>query len=107
MGLFDGPLKLLKDLSGAPQRAAMRAAPIIQAKLRADSTTKRGNVPTFSPGPGGHPSGTIPSTATASGGEVRVTAAEWVMAKAEELGQPAEWEAIAKAEADKSWWSRK
>lgn len=107
MGIFDNILSTIKDLSGAPQRAAQRAAPRIQAQLRADSTTRRGNVPTFAPGPAGHPSGTIPSTATAAGGEVRVVAADWVMAKAEERGQPAQWEAIALEEADKSWWSRK
>lgn len=107
MGLFDAPLALLKDLSGAPQRAALRTAPVIQIKLRRDSTTKRGNVPGFDPGPKGHPFGNVPSMATAVGSDVVVTCADWVMAKAVELGQPAEWEAIAKAEADKSWWSRK
>ncbi len=106
MGLFDAPLRLLKELTGAPQRAARRAAPRIQAKLRADSTTARGNVPGFDPGPKGHPFGNIPSTATAVGANVIVECPDWVGAKAVEFGQPAEWDAIATEEADKSWWSK-
>ena len=107
MGLFDGPIKFLKELSGAPQRAAQRVAPLVQAKLRADATTDRGNVPGFDPGPKGHPFGNIPITATAVGGDVVVSCPDWVGAKAVELGQPAQWDAMVAQEADKSWWSRR
>lgn len=107
MGIFDGPIKFLKELTGAPQRAAQRVAPLVQAKLRSDATTDRGNVPGFSPGPKGHPFGNIPITAVAVGGDVIVSCPDWVLWKAIELGQVTEWERMTAQEADKSWWSRR
>lgn len=107
MGIFDAPLKFLKELTGAPQRAAQRIAPAIQLKLRTGATTDRGNVPGFDPGPKGHPFGNVPITAVANGSDVVVSCPDWVAAKAVELGQPAQWEAMAIEEANKSWWSRR
>ncbi len=84
------------------QTAAERAAPRIEEKLRADATTRRGNVPQFGPGPKGHPMTYVPISATADGATVNVRAADWVMRKAAEKGQPEEWAAIVREEARRS-----
>ena len=67
---------------------ATEAAKQIQADLRAASTTRRGNVPLFA---GPLSPITIPSTATASGNVITVSAVDWVMRKARQKGQPLEW----------------
>ncbi len=77
-----------------PQIAA-KAAPRIEAKLRQDATTKRGNVPQTAPGPKGSPSGTIPIVARAVGPAVEVSAPDWVLQKAIERGQVQGWIDIA------------
>ncbi len=74
----------LREIAAAGSLALPRAARRIQAKLRADATTKRGNVPEIS--------------AKVSGDAVIVAAPEWVHAKAEELGQPADWRDILRDE---------
>lgn len=66
----------LETIKTAPARALAAAAPRIQAKLRADA--KRGNLDG-------------PITATAGPGGIVVSAPAWVLKKAEELGQPAQW----------------
>lgn len=45
---------------------------------------------------------TVPITATATGPWINVRAAGWVMTKAAEKGQPAEWAAIVREEARRS-----
>lgn len=86
----------LAELTSVPSRALPRAAARIQAKLREDSTTRRGNVPAY-----GEMGG--PSTAIARGdNEVVVTAAGWVQKKAGELGQVGEWKAILKEEVERA-----
>ncbi len=81
--MFDALRIRLAELMAAPQTIAERAAPRIEAKLRADATTKRGNVPGFG----------------ALGGTVSVDAPAWVMKKANELGQTEEWAEIVAEEA--------
>lgn len=80
--------KLRAFVAALPERVpaiAEAAAPKIQAKLRADSTTGRGNVPSFGK------FGDVPTTAEARGETIVVTAADWVMDKAIELDQPEAW----------------
>jgi len=95
MATLDGLTVYLDALSGALPKIARVAAPQIEAKLRADATTKRGNVPAFSPGPKGSPGPTIPITAEARGPTITVTAPDWVLQKAIERGQVSEWIDIA------------
>ncbi len=86
----------LAELSRVPALALPRAAARIQAKLRQDSITRRGNVPAY-----GEMGG--PSTAVARGdNEVIVTAAGWVQKKARELGQVGEWKAILEEEVERA-----
>lgn len=92
MGFFSTIKRRLAELTEAPPTIAERAAVRIEAKLRADATTKRGNVPSFGK------FGDVPIRVDAIGEEVKVNAAPWVMAKAEELGQPAEWTEIVREE---------
>lgn len=85
-----------------PAAIAAKSAPLIEARLREDATTRRGNVPQFAPGPVGHPMASVPITATSAGPWINVRAAAWVMAKAVEKGQPAEWAEIVRGEAQRS-----
>lgn len=74
----------LRAIQDAAARALPRAAARIESKLRADSTTGRGNVPAYGElGPA--------TAARAEGDAVVVSAAGWVHDKARELDQPAEW----------------
>ena len=76
----------LDDLSRFRGGVALRAAATrIRLKLRKDATTRRGNIPSFGK------FGNVLIAAQSTGTEVHVSAAPWVMRKAEELGQPAEW----------------
>ena len=70
----------LREIAAAGSLALPRAAKRIEAKLRADATTKRGNVPEIS--------------ATDTANAVFVTAPEWVHTKAKDLGQPDDWKDI-------------
>lgn len=94
--------RVTRAVQRVTQTAAERAAPLIEEKLRADATTRRGNVPQFGPGPPGRPMSYVPISATAEGSTVNVRAAEWVMQKAAEKGQPAEWAEIVREEARRS-----
>ncbi len=78
----------LESLRAAPQRIAVASAARIQAKLREDSTTGRGNVPSYGK------FGAVPSVAVGDASEIRVTGAGWVIDKAKELGQVEEWAGI-------------
>jgi hypothetical protein len=86
----------LEAMKRAPAEALRQAAPRIQAKLRSDATTARGNVPSFGK------FGQIPITATVRAGQVVVTAADWVMEKAKDEGQPKEWAAVVREEIKKA-----
>ena len=80
--------KLQTFIAALPERVAAiaeKSAPEIEAKLRADATTGRGNVPSYGK------FGDVPITARASGETITVTAAGWVMKKAIDLDQPEEW----------------
>lgn len=101
MSLVDKIKARIRQLMATPRTVAQRAAPRIQERLRADATTRRGNVPTFAPGPKGHASGDIPILVTSEDGDIRVNAPDWVMRKAVELGQPAAWGAIVAEETKK------
>lgn len=79
------------DIEAAPSRALPRAAERIEARFRADATTRRGNVPGF-----GDMGGPITVTAQATG--LAVVAPAWVMDKAYELGQPEAWREILREE---------
>jgi len=81
------------EIKAAPERVAQASAPRIQAKLRSDSTTRRGNVPSFAK------FGDIPSVAVASGPRVEVTCADWVMRKVDQFGQVRSWVEIVREEA--------
>lgn len=94
--MFEKTKHRLEALKKAPAEALRGAAPRIQAKLRSDATTARGNVPSFGK------FGDIPITATVRAGQVVVTAADWVMEKAIAEGQPKAWAGIVKDEARKA-----
>jgi len=76
------------EIKAAPARVAQASAPRIQAKLRADSTTRRGNVPSFAK------FGDIPSVAVANGNNVEVTCADWVMRQVDKRSQISSWVGI-------------
>jgi len=90
-------LDRLKDrlvkIKGAPLDVARAAAPKIQAKLRADATTRRGNVPSFGK------MGEIPITAEVRPEAITVTAPDWVMKKARVKNQIEAWIGIVQFEA--------
>jgi hypothetical protein len=94
--MFEKTKHRLKAMQNAPAEALRLAAPRIQAKLRSDATTARGNVPAFGK------FGNIPITATVRAGQVVVTAADWVMEKAKDEGQPREWAGIVREEVKKA-----
>lgn len=98
MGFFDRAIARLDAILHAPADAAGRAAPRIEAKLQADATTRRGNVPQFGPGAKGHPGGYVPISATPVSDGVDVKAAGWVLDKAREKGQVEEWTDILREE---------
>ena len=90
--MFEVIRQRIVEIKGAPARAAELAAPRIQERLRSDSTTKRGNVPSYGE------FGNVASTATASsdgdGAIVAVRGADWVMDAARKRGQITAWEGI-------------
>jgi hypothetical protein len=94
--MFEKTKHRLEAMKRAPTVALRQAAPRIQAKLRSDATTARGNVPSYGK------FGNIPITAKVRAGEVVVTAADWVMEKAKDEGQPKAWAGIVKDEAKKA-----
>lgn len=86
--MFEQTRSRLRQLARVGAIACPRAAARIQAKLRADSRTKRGNLPSFGR------LGDVASVATASADGVTVTAAGWVHAVARKRGQVEEWRLI-------------
>lgn len=92
--MFEASRKSLEHLRSLARRVAQRAAPFIEAKLRHDATTKRGNVPQFAPGPRGSKWGSVPISARAVGDSIVVSAPDWVLEKARALEQPDDWKAL-------------
>lgn len=88
--MFDRVRLRIEATREVAERAAIAAAPRIEARLRDDSTTRRGNVPSFAK------FGDIPSVGSASGNTIRVTCADWVMRKVRQLGQVDSWVEIAR-----------
>lgn len=75
---------ILRRIEEVPARALPRAATRVQAHLREDATTRRGNVPGF-----GELGGPITAAPTDDG--VSVKAPGWVHDIAAREGQPASW----------------
>jgi hypothetical protein len=96
--MFDALNRRLVQIKALPALVARRAAPVIQARLTKAATTRRGHVPSFSPG-----GPDVPIAATANGDTITVTAVDWSMAIAIDRGQPAEWiEDVRQAVADEA-----
>lgn len=83
----------LLQLRTAPERVARAAAPRIEAKFRADATTKRGNVPSFGA------MGNVPIRAEVRPEAILVHGPDWCIDKAVSLGQVDQWVAIVHEEA--------
>lgn len=85
----------LERVKAAPVKIAAAAAPLIQEKLRADATTKRGNVPAYGR------MGNVPIVAEARPQAILVTGPSFVIRKAEEKGQIDEWVSIVRRESQR------
>jgi hypothetical protein len=90
---FDRIRERIVRVKGAPAVAAAAAAPRILAKLRADATTRRGNVPSYGE------MGNIPIAVEALPEAIVVRGPDWVLRKAAKLGQVDEWADIVREEA--------
>jgi hypothetical protein len=86
--MFERIRQHLVEIQAAPARVAQASAPRIQAQLRADSTTRRGNVPSFGK------FGDVPSVAVAVGDNIEVTCADWVMRQVDKRSQISSWVGI-------------
>jgi hypothetical protein len=93
---FDRIRERIVRVKGAPAVAAAMAAPRIQAKLRADATTRRGNVPSYGE------MGNAPITVEALPEAIVVRGPDWVLRKAAERGQVDEWVGIVREEASRA-----
>jgi len=82
----------IKEVRGAGKVALANAAPRILAKLRGDARTRRGNVPSYGK------FGDVPITSKVESNAIAVTAAGWVMNKADSAGQIDEWADIVREE---------
>jgi hypothetical protein len=94
--MFDAIHQRIAEIKAIASQTAAESAPIIQARLTRDATTRRGNVPSFSPG-----GPDVPITATAEGDEIRIRAVDWVIGKAIDKGQPEQWLADVHATAER------
>ena len=84
--MFDEIRKAIADVKASADLIAVGAAPIIERRLTRAATTRRGNVPSYSPG-----GPDVPITATVQGDEIRVRSVDWVMRAAIARNQPDEW----------------
>lgn len=91
--MLDAVFARIAQLRRAPEVIAPRAAARIEAKLRADATTARGNVPSYGK------FGDAPIEVTSTPVAIEVRAAGWVQTKARKEGQPEEWAEIVADEA--------
>ena len=80
--------KRIERIKAAPAVVAALAAPRIEAKLRADATTRRGNVPSYGK------MGNVPIAVEARPEAIVIHGPDWVLRKAQELGQVDEWAGI-------------
>jgi hypothetical protein len=86
--VFERTRARLAKLRQLPAETAQSAAPRITDKLRKDATTRRGNVPSYGK------FGDVPIVCAVRAGNLVVNGPDWVMKKAAEKGQPAEWAEI-------------
>ena len=89
--------KRVLEIKAAPFAAARGAAPRIEARLRADATTRRGNVPSFGR------MGEVPIATEVRGDSIIIKGPGWVLAKAQEKGQVEDWKGIVFEEAAKAF----
>jgi hypothetical protein len=75
----------IERVKACPYQTATEAAPLIGEQLRAAATTKRGNVPSFGK------FGDVPIAVRAEGTSIVVTGPDWVLKKAQQLGQVDDW----------------
>lgn len=87
--------KRLVQIRAIPEITAHRAASQIEARLRADATTRRGNVPSYGT------RGDVPIHAEARAGSIHVHGPGWVLQKAQDKEQIPEWQNLAINEARK------
>jgi hypothetical protein len=85
----------LVQIRAIPEITAQRAASQIEARLREDATTRRGNVPSYGE------RGDVPIHVEARAGEVRVNGPDWVLKKAQERDQVSDWQDLVVGEANK------
>lgn len=86
--MFESTRAKIEALRQAAPRACAVAAPRIEARLREDATTRRGNVPSFGK------MGDVPIVARAVDDTVALSAPSWVHAQASKRGQTAAWAEI-------------
>ena len=91
--MFDSIKKRLQEIAGAPAKTKRRAAPRIETKLRADATTRRGNVPSYGK------MGNVPIRAEVRADGIAVSGPDWVIEKAKQKGQISQWDEILTEEA--------
>lgn len=73
------------EIKASPITTAIAAAPVIEANLRRNARTKRGNVPSFGR------MGDVPIAVKVNGPSIVVSGPDWVLKKAQQLGQVDEW----------------
>ncbi len=83
--MFESIKIRLTELQRAAFEVCEESAPIIEAKLRSDATTRRGNVPSFGP------MGNVQIAVEVRPEAIVVQGPDWVLEKAQELGQIDEW----------------
>ncbi len=90
--MFEALKARLARLRTVPETTLEAAAPRVLARLRADATTRRGNVPSYGK------MGDVPITVDVRASALDVNGPDWVMEKAKKLDQPAEWAEIVRQE---------
>ncbi len=91
--MLDQLKKRLVQVKGAAVATAFAAAPLIEAKLRRDATTRRGNVPSYGD------KGDVPIAAEVRSQAILVTAPDWCLEKADKRGQVDGWTEIVQGQA--------
>lgn len=90
---FDRVRQRIVQVAASPAAIAAAAAPRIRAKLVADATTRRGNVPSYGA------MGNVPIAASARADAIVIDGPDWVLKKARERGQVEAWVGIVHEEA--------
>lgn len=73
------------EIKAIPVVVARRVAPKIEARLRSDATTQRGNIPSYGE------RGDVPIAVEVRHEEIHVNGPDWVLQKAEQKGQVENW----------------